>query len=78
MSTETEWRDKQLNTHYEEEEMADEVSNCCGVHIILGDACSRCKEHCEVTTRGEWMYEKETDARCDEADAKIEMERENG
>ena len=73
---EDEWRNQQLNTHYEEEEMAEEVSSCCGVHIILGDVCSRCKESCGMTTRGEWMYEEETNARCDEADARKELQRE--
>ena len=75
--TESEWRDHQLNQHYLEEEMAEEVSNCCGHTIIFGDVCGNCKEHCDVTPRGEWLYEEKVNAECDRADSQRELERED-
>jgi len=69
--------DYDLEEHFNEEDMSEIVSNCCGVGC-LGDSdiCSDCIEHCEPITLGEYLFRENEDTECDEADALKELKNE--
>jgi len=61
--------DRQLEKHNNEQEMAIEVSNCCGEQMIDdSDICTHCGEHCESLPLGEHLYNEKENAECDKAD----------
>ena len=55
--------DRQLDRHYREQELSEEVSNCCGEPVYEDtDICSSCKDHCKVVTREDYEYDREQEA----------------
>ena len=73
--------DCDLERHFEEQQMLELISVCCGSPVYTNefndDVCMECQDTCEVMSKGEWLYNQRIDAECDAADAKKELEREN-
>jgi len=72
--------DCDLDKHFEEQQMLEMISVCCGaaVYMVLDDdVCMECQNTCEIISKGDWLYNQRIDAECDAADAKKELERDN-
>jgi DNA-directed RNA polymerase subunit RPC12/RpoP len=73
--------DMQLEKHFKEEEMSEEVSTCCGAEIEFKAEddyrCSKCDGKCLVITREEYETSRYESAMEDKADAERELRRED-
>ncbi len=67
-----------LNKHFEDEELDELISNCCG-QSLLGEStiCSECLEYCERVTLGYFLLTEYENAECDKADAARELKNES-
>ena len=77
----TEPVDYDLDRHFEEQQMLEMISVCCGGSVYINnlgdDICMECQTACEIISKGDWLFNQRVDAECDAAYAKKELESED-